>query len=307
MGGRHSIACGGARIAQQPVDGRHTRFGCAGAAASTLRIVGRHQKRRGSEGAGRLGAPTPASSPLWSVEPRVDLPGAGEPKRAILDTFTKEHSVAYHCQPMVDLAFRMRMMIEDTEAIETVTIHSKRQTHMVTGSGSNDPQKYDPKAGRETLDHSIMYAFAVALEDGEWHHERSYLPERSGRPETVRLWRKVKTVEDDEWNRRFADAEPLHKPQGGRVEITFADREPLVDEIDFADAHPQGARPFARPEYIRKFETLCEGVVEAGEIARFIESVQDLPALAPDALGGLNVEVPPGSLECAKRDHRGIF
>lgn len=238
---------------------------------------------------------------------RVDLPGPGEPKRAILDTFTKEHSVAYHCQPMVDLAFRMRMMIEDTEAIETVTIHSKRQTHMVTGSGSNDPQKYDPKASRETLDHSIMYAFAVALEDGEWHHERSYSPERSGRPETVRLWRKVKTVEDDEWNRRFADAEPLHKPQGGRVEITFKDREPLVDEIDFADAHPLGARPFARPEYVRKFETLCEGVVEAGEIARFIALVQDLPALASDALGGLNVEVPPGSLDCAKRDHRGIF
>ena len=238
---------------------------------------------------------------------RVDLPGAGEPKRAILDTFTKEHSVAYHCQPMVDLAFRMRGKIDDMEAIETVTIHSKHQTHMVTGSGSNDPQKYDPKASRETLDHSIMYAFAVALEDGEWHHERSYSPERAGRPETVRLWRKVKTVEDDEWNRRFKEAEPLNKPQGGRVEITFADREPLIDEIDFADAHPLGARPFARPEYIGKFETLCEGVVETDEIARFLELVQDLPALTADALGGLNVEARPGSLECAKRDGRGIF
>ena len=28
----------------------------------------------------------------------------------------------------------------------------------------------DPNASRETLDHSIMYIFAVALEDGDWHH-----------------------------------------------------------------------------------------------------------------------------------------
>jgi 2-methylcitrate dehydratase len=237
----------------------------------------------------------------------VGLPGAGEPKRAILDSFTKEHSVAYHCQSMVDLAFRMRRDIEDLETIETVTIHSKHQTHMVTGSGSNDPQKYDPKASRETLDHSIMFAFAVALEDGEWHHERSYAPERRARPETIRLWRKVKTVEDDEWNRRYREAEPLRKPQGGRVEITFTDREPLIDQIDFADAHTLGARPFARPDYIAKFETLADGVIEADEIARFLESAQELPALASDALGGLNVEAPPGSIECAKRDNRGIF
>ena len=32
----------------------------------------------------------------------------------------------------------------------------------------------DPKASRETLDHSIMYIFAVALEDASWHHVNSY-------------------------------------------------------------------------------------------------------------------------------------
>jgi hypothetical protein len=42
----------------------------------------------------------------------------------------------------------------------------------VIGTGANDPQKMDPKASRETLDHSIMYIFAVALEDGGWHHEK---------------------------------------------------------------------------------------------------------------------------------------
>ena len=32
----------------------------------------------------------------------------------------------------------------------------------------------DPNASRETLDHSIMYIFAVALEDADWHHVKSY-------------------------------------------------------------------------------------------------------------------------------------
>ena len=34
----------------------------------------------------------------------------------------------------------------------------------------------DPNASRETLDHSIMYIFAVekALEDADWHHIKSY-------------------------------------------------------------------------------------------------------------------------------------
>ena len=37
----------------------------------------------------------------------------------------------------------------------------------------------DPYASRETLDHSIMYIFAVALEDGAWHHVKSYTPQRA--------------------------------------------------------------------------------------------------------------------------------
>ena len=54
----------------------------------------------------------------------------------------------------------------------------------------------DPNASRETLDHSIMYIFAVALEDGAWHHVKSYTPERAKRKSTVELWKKIKTLED---------------------------------------------------------------------------------------------------------------
>ena len=55
------------------------------------------------------------------------------------------------------------------------------------GTGANDPQKMDPYASRETLDHSIMYIFAVALEDGAWHHIKSYTPQRARRKSTIKL------------------------------------------------------------------------------------------------------------------------
>ena len=114
------------------------------------------------------------------------------------------------------------------------------------GSGANDPQKYDPTASRETLDHSIPYIFTVALQDGAWHHAHSYAPERAVRPDTVELWRKVTTVEDLEWTRRYHSLDIAENAFGGRVVITLTDGETIVDEIAVADAHPLGARPFGR-------------------------------------------------------------
>ena len=56
-----------------------------------------------------------------------------------------------------------------------------------------------------------------------------------------------------------------------------------------SDAHPLGARPFARAQYIQKFRTLAEGVLPAAEIDRFLDVVQRLPELKANELGGLNV------------------
>ena len=135
------------------------------------------------------GAPSPAYEGedgfiAWllggpKAEYTVPLPEKGEPKRAILDTYTKEHSAEYQSQALIDLARRLGPKIGDLSKIESIVIHTSHHTHYVIGTGANDPQKMDPKASRETLDHSIMYIFAVALEDGGWHHERSYAPERA--------------------------------------------------------------------------------------------------------------------------------
>ena len=121
------------------------------------------------------------------------------------------------------------------------------------GTGANDPQKMDPKASRETLDHSIMYIFAVALQDGRWHHVDSYAPRRAGRADTVRLWHKIETREDPEWERRYLSTDPAELAFGGRVEVVMQDGSRIVDELAVANAHPLGAKPFGREDYIRKF------------------------------------------------------
>ena len=115
--------------------------------------------------------------------------------------------------------------LRDPANIESIVLHTSHHTHYVIGSGANDPQKYDPTASRETLDHSIPYIFAVALQDGGWHHVDSYAPERAARADTVELWHKVTTAEDAEWTRRYHSDDPNEKAFGGRVEITLADGE----------------------------------------------------------------------------------
>src|SRR5699024_1974433 len=125
----------------------------------------------------------------------VPLPASGEPKRAILDTYTKEHSAEYQAQAWIDLARKLHTThpeAADPPLVDSILIRSAHHTHYVIGAGANDPQTYDPAASRETLAHSIPYIFAVALQDGTWHHAESYAPERAGRPDTVALWHKVR-------------------------------------------------------------------------------------------------------------------
>jgi 2-methylcitrate dehydratase len=237
----------------------------------------------------------------------VPLPEADEPRKAILESYTKEHSAEYQSQALIDLAFRMRRKIRDFDDIKEIVIYTSHHTHTVIGTGSNDPQKFDPKVSRETLDHSIMYIFAVALQDGVWHHVASYTPERASRPDTVALWQKIRTVEDPEWTRRYHATDPKEKAFGGRVEILFKDGTKLVDEIAVADAHPLGAKPWTRPDYVRKFDTLTEGIITEEERKRFLEIVQNIADLDATDLHQLNVQIPLSTLKCSKRDYRGIF
>ena len=237
----------------------------------------------------------------------VPLPNTGEPKQAILESYTKEHSAEYQSQALIDLAFRVRQKIEDWEAIKEIKLYTSHHTHHVIGTGANDPQKIDPNASRETLDHSIMYILAVALQDGEWHHIRSYAPERAAREDTVRLWHKISTEEDPNWTKSYHDPDPNKRAFGGRLEVVFNNGEKIVDEIAVANAHPAGARPFVRKDYIKKFKTLTEEYVSEAESDRYLNLVQSLPELSAENVQKINVQLDQDQLELGTRNNEGIF
>jgi 2-methylcitrate dehydratase len=246
------------------------------------------------------------SGPQHTYE--VPLPAPGEPKCAILDSYTKEHSAEYQSQAPIDLARRLRDRIGDLDQIESIVLHTSQHTHVVIGTGSGDPQKFDPDASRETLDHSLPYIFAVALQDGTWHHEHSYAPERAHRPDTIELWRKISTVEDPEWTRRYHAVDPAEKAFGARAEVTLSSGEVVTGELAVADAHPLGARPFGRQQYVGKFNELANGVVDAAERQRFLAAIEGVTDLTSGALGALNVRIAPEVLAPASLSiPSGIF
>ena len=226
-----------------------------------------------------------------NAEYNVPLPDRNEEKKAILETYTKEHSAEYQSQALIDLARSLNKKIKDTSQISKIDIHTSHHTHYVIGTGANDPQKMDPSASRETLDHSIMYIFAVALEDGMWHHIKSYTPERAKRKSTVELWNKIETFEDEEWTKKYHEPNPINKCFGGKVIIYMKDGSKIIEERGVADAHPSGNRPFRRSNYIEKFNMLTDGIISQKESKRFLMLVQNLKKLKTQDINHLNLEV----------------
>ena len=235
----------------------------------------------------------------------VPLPKKGEKKRAILETYTKEYSAEYQAQALIDIAKKLNKKIPHLSQIKKIDLYTSHHTHYVIGTGANDPQKMDPNASRETLDHSIMYIFAVALEDADWHHVKSYTKKRANKKSTIKIWKSITTHEDKKWTKKYHDPNPKNKSFGGEVLITLNNGKQILEQLDRADAHPYGARPFKRQNYIQKFLTLTESILDKKESSRFLKTVQKLRNLKPGELNKLNIQVKRSQIK--KNTKKGIF
>jgi 2-methylcitrate dehydratase len=89
--------------------------------------------------------------------------------------------------------------------------------------------------------------------------------------------------------------------------VTLKSGEVIEDELAVADAHPLGARPFGREQYIAKFTQLTDGVVDTVEQQRFLHAVQGVAACNGGDLVALNVRVLPEELDKAPTIPSGIF
>ena len=235
----------------------------------------------------------------------VPLPKKNEEKKAILETYTKEYSAEYQAQALIDIAKKLNKKIQNLNQIKKIDIFTSHHTHYVIGTGANDPQKMDPKASRETLDHSIMYIFAVALEDANWHHINSYKRSRATKKSTIKIWRSIKTHEDKKWTKKYHDPDPKNKSFGAKVVVTLNNNKKITESLDKADAHPYGSRPFIRKNYINKFLTLTKNIISKKESDRFLKTVKILTKLKSGQLNKLNIEIKSSNLK--KNIKKGIF
>ena len=236
---------------------------------------------------------------------KVPLPKIKEPKKAILETYTKEYSAEYQAQAIIDIAKKLNRKIRNLKNIKKIDIFTSHHTHYVIGTGANDPQKMDPNASRETLDHSIMYIFAVALEDADWHHIKSYSKSRAKRKSTIKIWRNIKTHEDKKWTKKYHDPNPRKKCFGAKVIVTMKNGKKYIEQLDRADAHPYGLRPFKREDYIKKFQTLTKDIIDEKESKRFLKLVQNLKNLKPGKLKDLNIVIKKNKIK--RNTKEGIF
>ena len=236
---------------------------------------------------------------------KIPLPKKNEQKKAILETYTKEYSAEYQAQALIDIAKKLNKKIYNLNQIKKIDLYTSHHTHYVIGTGANDPQKMDPKANRETLDHSIMYIFAVALEDADWHHVKSYTKKRANRKSTIRIWKSIKTHEDKKWTKKYHEPDPKKKSFGTKVVVTLYNGKKIIETLDRADAHPYGARPFKRKNYINKFFALTNEILNKRESSRFIKIVQNLKKIKAGQLYKLNIQVSKKQIKRNKL--KGIF
>ena len=206
---------------------------------------------------------------------------------------------------MIDPAKKLKTKIPDLNLIKKIDIFTSHHTHYVIGTGANDPQKMDPNASRETLDHSIMYIFAVALEDGDWHHVKSYTKNRANRKSTIKIWRSIKTHEDKKWTKKYHDPNPKKKSFGAKVIVTLKNGKKIIEILNRADAHPYGARPFKRNNYINKFLILTKNIISKKESFKFLNNVQKIKKIKSGQLHKLNIEVKKSYLKRNRK--KGIF
>ena len=117
--------------------------------------------------------------------------------------------------------------------------------------------------------------------------------------------RQIKTHEDKKWTKKYHDPDPKKKSFGAKVIVTLNNGKKIIEELERADAHPYGKRPFKRKDYINKFKILTENIISKKESDRFLKDVQNLKKLKNNQLTKLNIEVSRRYLK--SNNKKGIF
>lgn len=247
------------------------------------------------------------------AEYKIELAEPGKDKlRNIMMTYPKEHAFEYQGQAIIDAVLEIVNQLPkdasgkvDISKIDKIVLETSHHTHNVIGTGKNDPQLTNPNSPRGTLDHSIMFAIARAMQLGRWDEDVYNIPDAE-KPELEQLMKKIETKLDQEWERKYHSTDPKEQAMGGKLIISFNDGTPPLEKIkERANAHCYGDTPWKRPDYIGKLEKLTRSIISDAERDKFLQSADTLETLSSGRLRELTPKADLISLDLPKI--KGIY
>jgi 2-methylcitrate dehydratase len=191
----------------------------------------------------------------------------------------KKYNVEVHAQATMEAIDELRKAnCMDPEHIESVDLTTFLTAYHIIGSGAYGDRQI--VATKEQADHSLFYAAAVLLLDGEVYPEQ-YEPERIISTDVQQLLKKVKV----------STGFPLHEPlvvagildpytlaypdkMKTKVEISLKDGRTFKREQE--DYHGFFTRPFSWEDTIKKFKHLTDGLLSGEQQTALIAIVRGL-------------------------------
>ncbi len=172
----------------------------------------------------------------------------------------KSHNAEVHTQPVLDAVLALREEFDLAERISDIArieVEVFKQAYDITGSGEEAGDKYDVRT-KEQADHSLPYLVAIALLDGEVT-PRQFTSDRIQRGDAQDLLKRVRTLRDDQYTRRYPNETPC------RVVIELRGGELKAEErSDWLGFY---RRPMPLEEARAKFDALTEGAADVANAA----------------------------------------
>jgi len=201
----------------------------------------------------------------------------GEAQARHLDSYTKEHSAEYQSQALIDLAFRMREKITDFDDVEKILI-SHQPSHPQRDRRCQRSTKDGPE-GKSAKRWTIRLCTSSRSPHKGWPAGITWTAtHRSVRACRHRRYG-TKSKQQRVLSGRAATVRPIQMSCPSAAEWrSSCRRHEAGDEMAVANAHPLGARPFGRDDYIRKFQIVTDGLSPHGKQTAFSKPSQDCRA-----------------------------
>lgn len=175
----------------------------------------------------------------------------------ILNTLTKLLPMQGEMQTAVWAALQLRCQFGDLEGVRAVRIDTTEVGYQILGK---DPEKWRP-ASRETADHSLPYAVARALLDGQITPS-SFALERLGEPAVLDVMQKISVYPSADLTALFPALIP------NRVTIEFASGEILSKQVNAARGTLD--TPMDDQDFEDKFRALLWPLLSANRIEKLL-------------------------------------